>query len=88
MQQNAPFCILLKEKNSQTPLPLLVSRGLACIYFILCFSTYIVGKVTFHCNKFLKVHLIYTRNITTNHLKKIKHFLFIILLVQMQIAIM
>ena len=30
MQQNAPFCILLKKKN-QTP-PLLVSRGLACSF--------------------------------------------------------
>ena len=28
MQQNAPFCVLL-EKTS--PLPLLVSRGLACM---------------------------------------------------------
>ena len=28
MQQNVPFCILLKKTS---PLPLLVSRGLACI---------------------------------------------------------
>jgi hypothetical protein len=30
MQQNAPFCILLRKKK--TPLPLLVSRGLACMH--------------------------------------------------------
>ena len=39
MQQNAPVCVLLKKKNSkgggdkpQTPLPLLDSRGLACMH--------------------------------------------------------
>ena len=29
MQPNAPFCVLLKKKTP--PLPLLVSRGLACM---------------------------------------------------------
>ena len=28
MQPNAPFCVLLKKRS---PLPLLVSRGLACM---------------------------------------------------------
>ena len=31
MQQNAPFSVLLKKKDP-SPLPLLVSRGLACMY--------------------------------------------------------
>ena len=31
MQHNAPFCILL---NIPSPLPLLVSRGLACMTYI------------------------------------------------------
>jgi hypothetical protein len=38
MQQNAPFCVLLKNKF-QTHLPLLVSRGLACMKNIYVNST-------------------------------------------------
>ena len=32
--QNAPFCVLLKQKCSDPPLPLLVSRGLACMVLL------------------------------------------------------
>ena len=54
MQQNAPYCVLLKKKfwgggggQIQTPLPLLVSRGLACMenidHFIVFLLTYEIG---------------------------------------------
>ena len=53
MQQNAPFCVLLKNNflgggGGQTldPLPLLVSRGLACMQ--LCVS--VKGDIYYHAS--------------------------------------